>query len=207
MKLFKNLIKLTILTLAVIGFMSIGGMDLLKKTFSNLGWFNKSQETLMDKANKIADFSNINKEEFEISKTANIMGYKAVVAEHNASGQKFIVFNSGKEPLLTKKDIESDNIDEKIQNINKKIKKQFINFDNVKVVKKSSMQTMEQTVPYVKIEAEPQNMYGVKKVTGIIGAVGEGEDAKVLLAFNTDNKYSQIITDQFFKDVKNAKSK
>ena len=84
MGLFKNLIKLAILTLAVIGFMSIGGMDLLKKTFSNFGWFNKSQETIMEKANKIADFSGINKEEFEISKTANIMGYKAVVAEHNA---------------------------------------------------------------------------------------------------------------------------
>ena len=99
MKLIKNIITLIILTLAVIGFMSIGGMDMLKKPFSNFGWFNKSQETLMDKANKIANFSNINQEEYEISKTANVMGYKAVVAEHNASGQKFIVIDSGKEPL------------------------------------------------------------------------------------------------------------
>ena len=84
MKLLKNIITLVVLTLAVIGFMSIGGMDFVKKVFSNVSWFNKSQETVMEKANKIANFSNINQEEYEISKTANIMGYKAVVAEHNA---------------------------------------------------------------------------------------------------------------------------
>ena len=205
MKLIKNIITLIILTLAVIGFMSIGGMDMLKKTFSNFGWFNKSQETLMDKANKIANFSNINQEEYEISKTANVMGYKAVVAEHNASGQKFIVIDSGKEPLLTKQDFESGNVDNKIQELNKKLKKQFVRFENIKIVKKSTMQAMGQTVPYVKLEAEPQNMYGVKKITGIVGAVGEGENAETLIAFNTDNKYSQIITDQFFKDVKPAR--
>ena len=205
MKLIKNIITLIILTLAVIGFMSIGGMDMLKKPFSNFGWFNKSQETLMDKANKIANFSNINQEEYEISKTANVMGYKAVVAEHNASGQKFIVIDSGKEPLLTKQDFESGNVDNKIQELNKKLKKQFVRFENIKIVKKSTMQAMGQTVPYVKLEAEPQNMYGVKKITGIVGAAGEGENAETLIAFNTDNKYSQIITDQFFKDVKPAR--
>ena len=204
MKLLKNIITLVILTLAVIGFMSIGGMDFVKKVFSNVSWFNKSQETVMEKANKIANFSNINQEEYEISKTANIMGYKAVVAEHNASKQKFIVIDSDKEPLLTKQDFDSGNIDNKIQILNKKLKKQFVHFDNIKIIKKSTMQTMGQTVPYVKLEAEPRNMYGVKKVTGIVGVVGEGENAKTLVAFNTDNKYSQIITDQFFKDVKIA---
>ena len=204
MKLIKNIITLIILTLAVIGFMSIGGMDMLKKTFSNFGWFNKSQETLMDKANKIANFSNINKEEYEISKTANIMGYKAVVAEHNASGQKFILIDSSKDPLLTKQDFESGNVDTKIQTLNKKLKKQFIHIENIKILKKSTMRAMGQTVPYVKLEAEPQNMYGIKKITGIMGAVGEGEKAETIIAFNTDNKYSQIITDQFFKDVKPA---
>ena len=204
MKLLKNIITLVVLTLAVIGFMSIGGMDFVKKVFSNVSWFNKSQETVMEKANKIANFSNINQEEYEISKTANIMGYKAVVAEHNASKQKFIVIDSDKEPLLTKQDFDSGNIDNKIQTLNKKLKKQFVHFDNIKIIKKSTMQTMGQTVPYVKLEAEPRNMYGVKKVTGIVGVVGEGENAKTLVAFNTDNKYSQIITDQFFKDVKIA---
>ena len=146
--LISNIFKLTILTLAIIGFMSIGGIDYLKTVFSHSGWFNKSQETLLEKANKIADFSNINKEEYEISKTANIMGYKAVVAEHNVSGQKFIVLDSDKETLLTKKDFENDNIDKKIEQINKKLKKQFIHLNNIKILRKSSMYVMNQKVPY-----------------------------------------------------------
>ena len=197
-----NIFKLTILTLAVIGFMSIGGMDFLKNTFSNIPFFKNSPETLMEKANKIADFSNINKEEYEISKTANMMGYKAVVAEHNASGQKFIILEPGKEKLLTKQDFENGQIDEKIKNLHKKIEKQFIHIKNVQVVKKSSMKTMNQTVPYAKIEAEPVNMPGVKKITGIIGVAAKNDKENIILSFNTDGKYSQIITEQFFKDVK-----
>ena len=200
--LISNIFKLTILTLAIIGFMSIGGMDYLKTVFSNTNLFNKSQETLMEKANKIANFSNINKEEYEISKTANIMGYKAVVAEHNASGQKFVILDSGKEPLLTKQDFENGNVDIKIEQLNKKLKKQFIHLNNVKVLKKSNMFVMGQNVPYVKIEAEPKNMPAIKKITGIVAVADNNKKENVLLAFNTDGKYSQIITEQFFKDVK-----
>lgn len=197
-----NTIKLIILVLAVIGFMSIGGVDFLKNVFSNWHGFGTSQETLMEKANKIADFSNINKEEYEISKTANIMGYKAVVAEHNASGQKFVVLDSDKEPLLTKEDFKTGAVDKKIENLHKKLEKQFIHLENVQITKKSSMQAMGQKVPYVKIEAEPTNMPGVKKVTGIVGVAQKDKNTNLILSFNTDNKYSQIITEQFFKDVK-----
>ena len=156
----------------------------------------------MDKANKIADFKNINREEYEITKTANFMGYKAVIAEHNASGQRFFVVDSGKESLLTKSDFENGKIDEKVNELTKKLEKQFIHLNNVKVVKKSSMQVMGQTVPYAKIEAEPKNMPTVKTVTGIVAVAEKDGKSQVLLAFNTDGKYSQIITEQFFKAVK-----
>ena len=200
--LIGTIIKLVVLVLAVIGFMSIGGMDFLKNTFSNFNWFRPSNETLMEKANKIADFSNINQEEYEISKAANVMGYKAVVAEHNASGQKFVVMDSNKEPLLTKEDFSTGKVDEKIQKLHKKLEKQFIHLENMQIKKRSSMTALNQTVPYVKIEAEPKNMPTVKKVTGIVGAAEKDGKPYVILAFNTDNKYSQIITEQFCKDVK-----
>ena len=156
----------------------------------------------MEKANKIADFSNINQEEYEISKTANLLGYKAVVAEHNASGQKFVVFDSNKEDLLKKSDFEGNKIEEKVELLHKKLEKQFIHLKNVKVVKKSSMYAFGQNVPYVKIEAEPTNMPTIKKVVGIVGVVEKNGNENIILAFNTDEKYSQIITEQFFKDVK-----
>ena len=44
-------------------------------------------------------------EEFIIDNTMNLAGYKAVVAEHKASGQKMVILDSGKKPLLTQQDI------------------------------------------------------------------------------------------------------
>ena len=197
-----NLIKLTIFTFAVIGFLSIGGGDFIKTHFKDFNLFKKSQETLLDKANKIADFNNINTEEYEISKAANFMGYKTVIAEHNASGQKFFIIDSSKDDLLTKKDFENNMVDEKIKSLTKKLEKQFIHLEDVKIIKKSSMYGLGQNIPYVKIEATPTNMPTVKKVSGIIGAYEKDGNSNVILSVNTDNKYSQIITEQFFKDVK-----
>ena len=82
------------------------------------------------------------------------------------------------------------------------MKKQFIHLDNVKIIKKSNMYVMGQTAPYVKIEAEPKNMPAVKKITGIVAVAQNKEKENVLISFNTDGKYSQIIAEQFFKDVK-----
>ena len=42
----------------------------------------------------------------------------------------------------------------------------------------------------------------IKKITGIVAVADNNKKENVLLAFNTDGKYSQIITEQFFKDVK-----
>ena len=197
-----NIIKLVILTFAVIGFLAIGGGDFLKTHFKDFHPFKKSQETLLDKANKIADFSAINNEEYEISKTANVMGYKAVIAEHNASGQRFIILEPRDEVLLEKTDFSDGSIDVKMQDLTKKLEKQFIHLDDVKIIKKSTMYGIGQNIPYAKFEATPANMPTVKKVTGIIGAFEKNGKTDVILAVNTDGKYSQIITEQFFKDVK-----
>ena len=199
---FLNIIKLVVLTLAVIGFLAIGGGDFIKTHFKDFHLFKKSQETLMDKANKIADFSNINNEEYEISKTANFMGYKVVIAEHNASGQRFIVLEPGDESLISKSDFSDGKIDSKIQDLTKKLEKQFIHLDDVTITKKSTMYGVGQTIPYAKIEATPTNMPTVKKVTGIVGVFEKDGKSDVILAVNTDGKYSQIISEQFFKDVK-----
>lgn len=197
-----NIIKLVIFTLAVIGFFSIGGGDFVKTHFKDFHPFKKSQETLLDKANKIADFTNINTEEYEISKTANVMGYKAVIAEHNASGQRFIVLDSGNEPLLTKADFSEGKVQEKIEKLTKKLEKQFIHLEDVTITKQSYMYGIGQTIPYARFEATPKNMPSVKKVTGIIGAFDKDGKSNIILAVNTDGKYSQIITEQFFKDIK-----
>ena len=84
----KNFLRAIIITLAVVGFMAIGGKDLISGYINN--YFNPTKDEMLERAKKVGDFSHIN-DEFEIEKAAGILGYNAVVAEHKASGQKMFV--------------------------------------------------------------------------------------------------------------------
>ena len=123
----KNLIRAVIIALAVVGFLSLGGKEFVMKYCSQ--WFNPSQETILERAKKVGDFSGIN-EEFELEKASGMFGYNAVVAEHKASGQKLIVVDSNKKPLLTKSDLQSDKIEEKLKDVIGKVKYQAISVDD-----------------------------------------------------------------------------
>lgn len=89
----KNVTRAVFLTLAIVGFMALGGQNWIKYQFKN--FINPSKDVVLERAQKIGDFSKINKE-FEIEKAAGVLGYNAVLAEHKASGQKMVVVDSGK---------------------------------------------------------------------------------------------------------------
>lgn len=114
----KNVLRAIIITLAVVGFLAIGGKDLISGLVNN--YLHPSKDTVMERAQKVGDFSKIN-DEFEIEKAAGIMGYNAVVAEHKASGQKMLVVDSGNKKILTAEDIKSDNVEEKLHHALNKI--------------------------------------------------------------------------------------
>ncbi len=195
----KFIIKLAIIILAIIGFVSLGGWDWIVKNWHP---FEKpSQEALIEKSKDVADFSKI-PDEYEIAKSANILGYRAVLAEHDATGQKLAVINQNKTLNLTKKDFKDGNLKKKIDNINEKLQYQYIHIENFKITKQGTMQTMGQTVPYAQFEAEVTNL-PFQKIKGIISVAEDknGKD-KIIISANQNNKYSQIIAEQFFKKVK-----
>ena len=106
----KLLIKIVILVFAVIGFKSVGGWDWCVKTF-HLDE-KPSQESMIEKSKDVADFSSI-PDEYELAKSANILGYRAVIAEHSATGQKFAVVNENKGIKLSKKDFKDGSLKKK----------------------------------------------------------------------------------------------
>ena len=114
----KFIIKVAIVVLAIIGFKTIGGWEWCVKTF-HIGE-KPTQESMIEKSKDVADFSKI-PEEYEISKSANILGYRAVIAEHNATGQKLAVVNENKGINLTKDDFKNGQLKKKIDNINEKL--------------------------------------------------------------------------------------
>ena len=195
----KFIIKVIIVILAIIGFKSIGGVDWIK---TNIKVFETpTQEKLIEKSMDVADFSKI-PEEYEISKSTNVLGYRAVIAEHDATGQKMAVVNENKKLKLTQDDFKNGKLENKINEINEKLHYQYVHVENFKITQQGTMQTMGQTVPYARFEADVTNL-PVKHVKGMIAVAKDKEGkSKIIVSANQGNKYSQIIAQQFFQKVK-----
>ena len=155
----------------------------------------------MERAQKVGDFSKINKE-FEIEKAAGILGYSAVLAEHKASGQKMVVVDSGKKTILTQEDIKSPDAEEKIKSAINKIKYQSAAVDEFTVTEKGTMKSYGKDIPYVKFKAKLKKL-PIGEISGIISVVKDekGND-KILISANEKDRYSQLISNEFFKEIK-----
>ncbi len=195
----KNIFRAVLLTLALVGFLSLGGKELVTGLINN--YFNPSKDVMLERAQKVGDFSKIN-DEFEIEKAAGIMGYNAVVAEHKASGQKMFVVDSGDKAVLTVEDIKSDKAEEKLQKALGKIKYQAISIEDLKVTKHGTMNSYGKEVPYVKFEARVKKL-PIGDVGGIVSVaqVKDGEQ-RLLISVSEKNKYSQLISDEFFRKIR-----
>ena len=195
----RNIIRAVIITLAIIGFLSIGGKELVQGWLSQ--WLKPSAETIVERAKKVGDFSQIN-EEFEIEKATGIMGFNAVVAEHKASGQKMIVVDSGNKKLLSAEDLESDNVEEKLKNSIKNIKYQAVSIEKLSIVKRGDIYSYGKNAPYVKFEAKIKKL-PIGDVAGIISVTKDanGED-RLLISVSEKDKYSQLVADEFFRKIK-----
>lgn len=195
----QNIIKSIILVFAVIGFMSIGGKDFFVQKWNELT--NPPQDVMLEKAKKVGDFSKI-PDEFELDKATSILGYNGVLAEHRASGQKMLVVDGGKKPLLTQKDFIDDEVEEKLEDLRKKFKYTVVNAQNLKITKKGYINSYGKKVPYVKFSAKITKIPS-GEVEGIISAIDlEDSQSRLLISVNEKGKYSQIISQNFFKNVK-----
>ena len=106
----KNVTRSIFLTVVIVGFVAFGGNDFIKTQIKN--FINPSHDVVLERAQKIGDFSKIN-QEFEIEKAAGILGYNAVLAEHKASGQKMVVVDSSKKTLITQDDIKAPDAEDR----------------------------------------------------------------------------------------------
>ena len=195
----KNIFIAIILAFAFIGFMSVGGGKLVTNLVKN--YLNPPQETLAKRAEKVGNFSEIN-EEFEIEKAAGMLGYNGVIAEHKASGQKLIVVDTNNKPILTAEDIKSDEIEQKLIALTQKIKYQTFQVDELKITKRGIINSYGKDSPYIKFEAKAKKL-PIGEVAGIISVTEtiDGEQ-RLLISANEKKRYSQLISDEFFKSIK-----
>lgn len=195
----KNVTRAIFLTVVIVGFMAFGGQDWIKYQFKN--FINPSKDVVLERAQKIGDFSKINKE-FEIEKAAGVLGYNAVLAEHKASGQKMVVVDSGKKTILTAEDIKAPDSEERIRAAINKIKYQSAAVEEFRITEKGTMKSYGKDIPYVKFTAKMKKL-PIGEISGIISvAKDEKGNDKILISANEKDRYSQLITNEFFKEVK-----
>ena len=195
----KNIFKAVVIVLAVVGFTSLGGKDYFVKLWTD--FTNPPQDVMLERAKKVGDFSRIG-DEYEIDKAASALGYTGVLAEHKATGQKMVVVNSGKKPLLTPQDFKDGSVNKKLQDLTERFKYQVINIQDLKITKKGYIKTFGQKAPYVRFEAKA-NKLPVGEIGGIISAVKtKSGESKIIVSVNEKDKYSQIIAEDFFKKVR-----
>lgn len=195
----KKLTSAIVITLAIIGFISIGGKDFISGVIHN--YFNPPQDKLLQRAQKIGDFSRIN-EEFEIEKAAGIMGYNTVIAEHKSTGQKMVVVDTGVKHIITKEDLTSSDVEDRLKNSLKNIKYSPASLEKFNITGRGTIYSYEQNAPYVKFEARIKKM-PIGDISGMICVVkdSKGND-KILISAAEKSKYSQLISNEFFKAVK-----
>ncbi|MFI3301046.1 MAG: hypothetical protein R3Y28_06455 [Candidatus Gastranaerophilales bacterium] len=195
----RNLINAVILSLAVIGFLSLGGKEYVSDIFYD--YMLPAIQDVDGRASQVADFSDIN-EEYQIEQAVALMGFNGVLAEHKSSGQKMVIAESGFANIITAEDIQSENAAEKIKQATDKIKLKVASIEKVDVTGRGEMQVMGQNVPYLIIDTEIKGL-PIKNLSGIIGVVqDENNKSKILISLNENGKYSQIITNDFFNKIK-----
>ena len=196
---FSLIIKTVIAVLVFFGLLHLGVIDFIKDKINESK--SPSQEQMLEKTKDIIDLSNID-DEYTIDKNLKVLKNRMIIADHNASGQKMIMIEPAKEDILTKEDIKSDNLQAKIENAINKYKYKPVKFDKIEVSKKGSLTGINQDIPYAKITAEIANL-PIKDIEGIVG-VAQLKNGKnlIIISINEKGKYSQIIANTFYGQVK-----
>ena len=197
-RMIKIIFNATIIVLALIGFNAIGGQKYVEAVKDSIGTFIAQHNA--DSIKKIGDFSKMN-EEFIIDNTMSIAGYKAVIAEHKASGQKMVILDSGKKPILTKEDIKSQNLNNTLADASKKINYKGVKVQDITVTSRGTMELYGQNVPYAKFDAHVTRL-PFSDISGVVASVKTSDgNEKLALSLSEKKRYSQLITNEFYKGV------
>jgi len=193
------IIKIIIAVLVFFGLKYLGVIDFIQeKTGAGINSALENRSGLLKQALDLSGISS----EYTIEKNIKILKTGVISVQHNASGQRIIIIEPNNEDTLSKQDIIEGGIKEKLSDFSEKYTKNLLQFKNIQTLEQGQFQGAGQDIPFVKIEAEISNL-PLKDIEGIIGVLElKGGKNLIIISFNEKNKYSQIITDAFFKDVK-----
>ena len=200
----KSILKVGILVLALISFKTIGGFEWVHDMWVKYHSDHVSQEEL-EKAKNVADISKAGND-YHFVKNTSAMGYNIVISEHNATGQKLAIMkNDGRnKDFFTQDDIVNGNMEKKLNDISRKLKKQYISVSDIKILKENGKKYQTSgNVKYVQFEAGIDNL-PFRKIKGTIGVYNDQkQQERIIVSANAAEHYSPKKTKEYFDKIFN----
>ncbi len=198
--MIRFIFKLILLIILLVGLNHFG----VFKYFTQKNVDNAKQ---IERSSSIINLSNIN-DEFRINYVFKFLQYSLISISHIGANQKFYIIKCPKNRLFKEIDFKNGVLEKKVTEFNKNTQTCFIHLENFKFIKKDILSGKNIKFPYALFQSEVINMPAYGKIRGIIGASDSFQDANlVFVAYNDNQKYSTILTNEFFKSIETKTGK
>ncbi len=155
----------------------------------------------IERAASVVDLSKIS-DEFKINYVFKFLQYNLISISHIGANQKFYIIKCPKNRLFKEEDFKNGILERKMTEFNKNTQTCFIHLENFKFIQKNNLKTANFIIPYATFQTEVINMPTYGRIRGIIGASNNLKDSNlVFIAYNDSQKYSNILTNEFFKSL------
>ncbi len=192
--------KLVLLVLFLIGLNYFG-------VFKYFASKNVDNSKRIERAQSIVDLSKMN-DEFKINYVFKFLQYNLISISHIGANQKFYIVKCPKNRLFKEEDFNNGILEIKVNEFNKNTSTCFIHLENFNFTQKNILKTSNFIIPYASFQAEVINVPTYGRIKGIIGASDNLIDSNlVFIAYNDSQKYSNILTNEFFKSLGTKKAK
>ncbi|MDR1168535.1 MAG: hypothetical protein LBK53_06590 [Heliobacteriaceae bacterium] len=194
MKFLRNVIKLLIFILIILWIFSfLGYNDWFYKLFS------PSREVIMERAQKIGDFSAMDGE-FEIEKVDGFTGFDTLVAAHKPTGQKMYIIDPADKIALKPQDLIGPNAERALKDLFSKVKAPGVSPDDLLVTKQGIMEAFGEEVPFVEFTGK-SGLPGALPIGGFVSTAKTKDGERIMASTNDNRKYSHIVTNNFFYNI------
>ena len=186
--------KLVILGLIIFGLNYFG-------VFKYFASKNVDNTKRIERAQSIVDLSKIN-DEFKINYVFKFLQYNLISISHIGANQKFYIVKCPKNRLFKEEDFKNGILESKMTEFNKNTETCFIHLENFKFTQKNVLKTTNFIIPYAAFQTEVINVPTYGRIRGIIGASNSLKNSNlVFITYNDSQKYSNILTNEFFKSI------
>lgn len=213
----RNIINLIIITLAVIGFLSIGGREYLEndimptvkkvnatfqteihnsgKTFTELSL--KELGAIFWNSIKSVIFVKKVSNGYQITEIKGLMGYDTKIAEELTNGQKMIIADTKDKVLLDLNKTDKAELKADMLKLAKKHKALPVKFDDIDIVELGKWKALNKELKYAKVSIKDKA--SDSEIIAIVSTYPDETDSKMLVTFAEKSKFSKKIAEKYFK--------